>query len=191
MRIHFRPDLAVKKMDQGAICLSTPHVEVKWIEPCAALLKRLRRLEGSGSSELYEEEAHELPELFYLLEQLKRQSLLSYTVLLGETPLATLTPHHHRPWSPAPIDRSQDTALQLSRFAYLRSSDSGEWVIESPLMSAHFLLKHPIALSLIQELCKPISLNELIDRRADIPEEVSEFFFNPAQRGTGGVHTLF
>jgi len=181
MRTHFRPDLKVEKTTQGSICLSTSHVEVKWQDPSSALQRRIRRLEGSGSPELYEEEAHELPELFPLLELLESQSLLSYTVLLGESPLVTLTPFPHRPWSPDPIDEAQDARLQLSRFAYMRSSSDGQWVLESPLMLAHLTLKDQTALDLIQSLHKPISLNELIGRYSDIPEEVVTAFWNLLQ----------
>ncbi len=157
MQIHLRQDLKIDAFSEEKIALVFPHMEIQVAKPAASLHKRLKRLMGHGSVDLHEDES--LPELFYLLEQLKKSALLSYTVLNGEEPLMTLTPHYNGSFKLQDRKIDPELSLQISRFAYLRSQ--GDPVLESPLLEGTVVLKSPDAIQFFYALSKPKSVNLL------------------------------
>lgn len=160
MRVHLRTDVAIDHFSNEEIVLRFPHTTAHWKNPPEILQKRLKRLVEYGSEDLYEEELDELPSLFYLLETLKKSSFLSYTIMEGDKPLVTLTPHHNGTFEFKEKKLDPDHPLQISRFVFLRR-ENDHFVIESPLLTATVVLNQPEALAFFYALSSPKNIHTL------------------------------
>ena len=169
--LHFRPDLVIHSFSSAEIILVFPHVTLTWENPSFTLRQRLQGLLEQGNSFPYYEEESTLPTFFYFLDQLKELALLSYTILDEQKPFITLIPLARRNLNlkDERVDPKQN--LQLSRFAYIRTSKENTFVLESPLVAASLILKNPKSLEILHALSGPISLEDLIQKIPHISEE--------------------
>jgi SagB-type dehydrogenase family enzyme len=130
---------------------------------------------GHGSEELYEEEEHALPEVYYLLEELKQHALLSYTVMEKGEPLIMLIPLGKRALQLRETKVDPKQPLHLSRFVYLRAVPQG-LSIKSPLIAAAGLVTHSKSLEILHALAAPISLEGLVQKFPQVAEETLSSF---------------
>lgn len=175
MRLRFRPDVTCEEFSEQTIILKFPHVIASWKNPTSVLKKRIRCL-LDGSSELYDEESEELPNLFYFLENLKKSVLLSHSVMREGKIFATLTPHHNGTFELQEKVISLDVALQISRFAFSRRMNDA-FIIESPVLSATIMCNDSDAVLLFSSLSVPKKLKDLITEFPHIPEDTITHFY--------------
>lgn len=100
-----------------------------------------------------------LARLLYYLHLLRERGCLTYTVLAGGEPLATLVPMSGGvdPGRFLPVGSRQ---YRLSRFALLRRSEGG-LILESPLAPARLRLHSPRAALIMAELSDPQGVSDL------------------------------
>lgn len=154
IHLHLKKDLSLESLPQGGAALQSPKIRCEWKHPAAKqILDRLAKGASEDSlSDEYLDKGADITFIFFLLQQLKDRSLLSYTLVHEEKPLLTLIPEPQFQFK----ESGDPTSYFLSRFAFLRSI--GETLfLESPLSLARIQIQDPLALSLLHTLSTPSS----------------------------------
>jgi SagB-type dehydrogenase family enzyme len=143
------------------------------------LLAALRTMSSVGATEddlsdlvLEMDGPSALAPLYYYLQRYGELSLLCYTLVAADQPLATVVPMAGG-FQLCPPSIGPDTRFRLSRFAYCRR-DGDALVLESPLSLVRTILPGSTGAALVAELAQPRAYPDLCAKIDGLAEETAQ-----------------
>ncbi len=171
MQIHLKPEISIQELSDKETILTLPHKSLQ--------LKNFPLNFRNFFHHINQKkESTPSAELFYFLEILKKESLLSYSVYDQDRLFLRLIPNYNTYLDINKYRTIDSTiSLQISRFAYLKS-EKNTWILQSPLFQGKIIFTHPQSFILFHALSTPKNLQQFIQEFPDISEEATHDFFS-------------
>ncbi|PIS02548.1 MAG: dehydrogenase [Chlamydiae bacterium CG10_big_fil_rev_8_21_14_0_10_42_34] len=155
------------------------HTKIFKTEKADPALKHLMTMlqKGSFESDLQNQwldRSSNLPRFFYLLETLRKESFLSFTLYDEDGPLGSFIPHKNcqieTKHSELSEDFLQNSTFQLSRFAFIRRKDKF-LICESPLSKMFIQILENRFLDILLALSEPTKVQQLQKKLPTVSKE--------------------
>jgi len=163
------------------LIFQSPCTKIVWNtpSPCAYVCMNAFAKEGGEEeavfSEILEQEGEASAAKFlFFLERLKQHGFFVYHALFNGIPFASWVPLRENFQFEL---HSPNTPLVLSRFCLIRLQER-DWILETPLFPGKIVLKHPLSTSILHSFCNELTLQNLKEKFAELPDSLIEDFIS-------------